>query len=66
MKFKLEIELGNDAMQTYEDVVSSLIACQQTVAEYRKLHVGDARKVRDINGNTVGKWEVVEVKGFEP
>lgn len=52
MTFKLTIELGNEAMQTPEDVASAL----QDIAE--RLGYGDnaASIVRDVNGNTVGSY----------
>jgi hypothetical protein len=60
--FKLRIALGNDAMQTAEDVAGALRGLADHVAEiggyvdfggYR-----DAGSVRDENGNTVGMWEL--------
>lgn len=63
MKFTLEIELGNDAMQTAQDV---LIAMSQTFYQchrmdaYHSLNKPETGLLRDINGNTVGKWEVTE------
>lgn len=63
MKFVLEIELGNDAMENGADVGEAL----RRVAESVYLPVGcivtptiAPVKIRDINGNTVGKWEVRE------
>jgi hypothetical protein len=59
MKFMLEIELGNEAMQN---------GCQ--LGELLKMNgvrfmqgedgpdVRDSGKLRDTNGNTVGKWEL--------
>ena len=54
MKFTLEIELGNDAMRTANDVANALDRIADEV-----LFVGlTGRAIRDTNGNTVGKWEV--------
>ena len=63
MKLKLEIELGNAEMQTFGDLADALqgIAgelrnrgyCAQVARE-------DSGRVRDINGNTVGSWELLE------
>lgn len=51
MTFKLTIRLGNDAMQTREDVAEALVR----VAE--KLRAGlETTTIRDLNGNTVGEW----------
>jgi hypothetical protein len=64
MTFKLEIELGNDAMRSRVHVADAL----QHVA--RGLHVAyrtekefrneTGRKIFDINGNSVGTWRVEE------
>ena len=49
MTFKLEIEMGNDAMRDYTNVADAL---KQIASELRP---GEGR-VRDANGNTVGHW----------
>lgn len=61
MKFTLEIELGNDAMQTYADIAraclrlkSEKMGCVHEDAE------DDAGRIYDVNGNKVGFWEVSE------
>jgi hypothetical protein len=60
MEFMLKIELGNDAMQSAEDVAEGL----RTVADYLESTGGwdhnDAGHVRDANGNTVGGWVICE------
>jgi len=60
MKFTLEIEMNSSvAMRTRVDIESAL---QDTA---RQFHVdglpiaGERGDVRAINGNAVGKWEVV-------
>lgn len=67
MVFTLKIELGNDAMQTGEDVALAL----EQVALNLTRRIGslnlerDKREhnvpglIKDANGNTVGKWECV-------
>lgn len=55
-RFILTIELGNDAMQTYQDVHDAL----RKVADFVSADPGDTGNVRDANGNTVGKWSVTE------
>ena len=59
MKFSLSISLGNEAMQTPEDVS---LALSKVVGLLDQSHVtfeDNARGyVRDANGNTVGSWEV--------
>lgn len=65
MKFTLEIELGNDAMRkpshiakALDDVATALrdkIAMGQAIGAFGSNTDG---RIRDANGNTVGKWEV--------
>lgn len=58
-RFQLTIELGNDAMRSMRDVAAAL----QRVADALK-HEGiddvdwPSGRIRDVNGNTVGQWEV--------
>lgn len=56
--FKLEIEMGNDAMQTAEDVATALI---QVAAKLKRGQATgeielDEGKVYDANGNYVGDF----------
>lgn len=67
MKLQLEVELGNDAMSDLVDVkravAASLDAAESALGfsgDSSTLRVGDSFHVRDGNGNTVGRWEVVE------
>jgi hypothetical protein len=62
MKFQLEIELGNDAMQTLDDVIAAIQASRKSLADGGEpLTVGDRDPIlRDENGNTVGGWKVVD------
>ena len=60
MKFKLEIELGNDAMQDRDDVGHELYRLSKRLMGAEAFEPGDGELVRDANGNTVGKWEVTE------
>ena len=62
MKFRLEIELGNDAMQTLDDVIAALRASRNSLADGNEpLTTGDNDRVlRDENGNNIGKWEVTK------
>ena len=62
MKFRLEIELGNDAMQTLDDVIAALQASRNSLADGNEpLTTGDNDRVlRDENGNNIGKWEVTK------
>lgn len=54
--FKLSIELGNDAMQTSQDIANALngVAARLKDVGTSPMH----GVIRDINGNRVGEWEV--------
>lgn len=51
--FKLEIEIGNDAMQTTDDVADALRDVLLVLD-----NGGTYGIIRDLNGNTVGRWEL--------
>ena len=55
MRFTLEIQLGNDAVQTSADIAEILrrVSSQVSIAD-------ETDTIRDINGNTVGRWTFVE------
>lgn len=57
MDFKLTIKLGNAAMQTPDDVAEALrkLAAKMDHTEFSGLEFGS---IRDVNGNTVGSWEL--------
>jgi hypothetical protein len=53
--FIASITLGNDAMQTAEDVAGAL----RTIADQLEGGVPPGQHpIRDVNGNTVGHWAV--------
>lgn len=56
MIFKLEIQMGNDAMRDERDIASALIRLSDTLVQ------GESRGggVRDANGNGVGAWYMEE------
>ena len=56
MKFTLEIELGNDAMQSAANVFDAIEHCGDT--NEAPFVGGETGIIRDFNGNTVGGWEV--------
>jgi hypothetical protein len=57
----LEIELGNEGMQTLGDVRDSVNACIHSLSDgYEPLQVGEQAVVWDVNGKTVGEWVVKE------
>jgi len=60
MKFSLEIELGNDAMSTPDDVAYLLGVVAEQLDAVDAFGPGDEGRTRDVNGNTVGRWEVVD------
>lgn len=59
MTFTLTIELGNDAMQDGSDIAGALrkVAGKLAGCSARDL-VGNSGKIMDVNGNSVGEWEV--------
>lgn len=56
----IEIELGNDAMQSVGEVVDSVrkALVGQASSLFDPLRPHECGAIRDGNGNTVGKWEV--------
>jgi hypothetical protein len=59
MKITIEIELGNEAMQTFDDVATAVQDCANSLSDSTGILCdGEAAKLWDSNGNTVGKWEV--------
>lgn len=56
-KFKLEIELGNDAMRKGRDVIESVKQVMALLA-ISNLRVGNRGRIADVNGNKVGSWVV--------
>lgn len=52
--FTLEIQLGNDAMQTNEDVAEAL----RSIAEKLEFEEKESGAIMDENGNSVGRFEV--------
>lgn len=57
MKFTLEIELGNDAMQDAWDICEAM---RNLPIKSSSIQKRDSGKVFDRNGNSVGKWEFSE------
>jgi hypothetical protein len=59
MKVVIEIELGNEAMQTGADVAQALGTVQHRIEDLLlPLRVTDEGPVKDVNGNRVGMWWV--------
>jgi len=58
-KFTLEIDLGNDAMQTPGDIGRLLVKIGNRFRDDQDgPDVRDSGKLMDENGNSVGTWEV--------
>lgn len=60
-KFTLEITLGNAAMEGPRDVAEALNKVAEKLsgnAYGTPLHPPTEGTIRDLNGNTVGKWAV--------
>lgn len=57
-RFRVEIELGNDAMLTGADLAQALAKVGDVLRHYADLPVGLALNIKDANGNTVGRWRV--------
>lgn len=58
MKFTLEIELGNDAMQNGRDVALALKRLGAKLVDHRFDDGTDHGKIMDLNGNSVGTWDI--------
>lgn len=61
MKFLLEIELGNDGMQTIQDLAWALSEQGSLLTTASETAPRPERwAIHDRNGNTVGKWKVID------
>ncbi len=65
MKFILEIKLGNDAMQSYADIRKAIGESFSSIMPFNEENdtrpeADETGLIRDLNGNSVGKWEVVD------
>jgi hypothetical protein len=54
--FVLEIRLGNDAMQSWDDVAKAIKVTASRLVGEHALEVGERGKIYDDNGNVVGGW----------
>ena len=57
-KFVLEIETGNDAMNTDFDIAAALEDAAERIS-YDGIHYKPRKRIFDRNGNVVGFYEVV-------
>lgn len=63
MKLVLSITFGpdeNDAMQTTSDVADALARTARKLEQWAEVSVGDSGKIMDVNGQSVGSWEIEE------
>jgi hypothetical protein len=61
VKFTLEIELGNDAMQTAADLQDTLLKLAQRLHKtlpYGPVRSPEGGRIMDANGNSVGTWTI--------
>lgn len=58
MKFNLEINIGSDAVLTYDDIAAILKRYAGILDGSTAPVVGEGVRLFDINGNTVGNWKV--------
>jgi len=58
MKLHIDIELGNDAMQTGWQVAKAIMNCRMASTDPTPMQVGERGMIKDANGNTVGEWKV--------
>lgn len=54
-EFILKIEMGNAEMETHQDIVYALMKVIHDLNEG-----DDIGQIRDINGNKVGHFEIIE------
>ncbi len=58
MQFRVRIDMGNDAMQSPQDVAHALRQIAKDIDPYTDWRSFDSERVRDINGNAVGSWKI--------
>ena len=68
MRLVVQIDLGNEGMQSRRDVHeafrrSLMVEGFQGAGVFIPLEVGEEGRLRDENGNTVGLWKVVPGNG---
>ena len=57
-RFILTIDLGNEAMQTSDDVVRAIQSTLRGISN-RAAYPGDWDGIRDVNGNKIGTWKFI-------
>lgn len=60
-QFTIQIKLGNEAMQTPDDIAGALEETAQKLVRRQSQYdpaTADEGPIIDLNGNTVGVWRV--------
>lgn len=57
-QFTLKIKLGNEAMQTGNDLAYALKSVSSKIEDNYDKIKNESGKIMDLNGNTVGSWSV--------
>jgi len=60
-QFILKITLGNDAMQAVPDIIQAIkntCTVLSGIDNIQECELYGSVKIHDINGNTVGSWQV--------
>jgi hypothetical protein len=60
VKLYVEVELGNEAMETAEQATIAITSALmwRSSSPASPLNQNEVGSIRDLNGNTVGNWEV--------
>ncbi len=56
--FKIEIDLGNEEMQSGEDIAAALEKVASQVRAHKRPEPFHSLRIHDRNGNTVGGWNI--------
>lgn len=60
MNFKLYIEFGNEAMETWQDLAGALRKLAKKVDSYDCDIEEQTEVIMDLNGNRVGTWSIAD------
>lgn len=58
MIFRMEVEIGNDAMSEPTDLTKIIFKVSREVLQLETLEEETGGTLLDLNGNTVGKWSI--------
>jgi len=56
-EFTLSIDLGNEAMETPDDVATVLESIADRCRTHSAVAPGHTQSIMDLNGNRVGSWK---------